>query len=73
LRISFVGGFDSRYVLESEIVERYLFSLYAFVISATETPSEDGAVGDVAGVSFVEGVGGGDVGVTVVGGVRFPV
>jgi hypothetical protein len=31
-----VGGFHSRKVLDREIVERYLFSLYALVISAKE-------------------------------------
>lgn len=50
------------------MVERYLFSLYAFDISVTATDSVEVFVGGVPGVSFAGGVG-----VTVVGGVRFPV
>ncbi len=44
LRTSCVAGFFSKYAFEREIVERYRFSLYAFVISANQTFVEEGGV-----------------------------
>jgi hypothetical protein len=65
LSTSCVAGFFSRYVFESDMVERYLFSLYALVISEifTELTGE--------GILFPEEVLGGGVTTDVVDHVEF--